>query len=311
MTFSLVARDPTTGELGVASASHCLAVGASVTWAEAGVGVIATQAISGLSYGPRGLALMRQGLSAGQALTQLLDGDLDREVRQVGYLDASGNFGIHSGNRCLAAAGIATSEHVAALGNMLDSDAVLDAMLVGFAQADGDLAHRLMAGMRSADHAGGDIRGRQSAALLVVDGQRTDAPWSGVVRDLRVDDHTDPLGELARMLELNEAFDKMSRVVFDPSGAVLGEPGSQREFVTAAAALADAAAGLDTNADATFWSAILHARWGRFAEARRLLADAARRNPRLPRFVSRLVGAGVLTPRDAASLTPESPGVQL
>jgi uncharacterized Ntn-hydrolase superfamily protein len=311
MTFSLLARDPATGTLGVASASHCLGVGAVVTWAEAGIGVIATQAIPGRWYGPRGLALMQQGLPANQALAQLLDGDLDREVRQVGYLDASGAFGIHSGDRCLAASGVAISEHAAGLGNMLDSDAVLDAMLVGFEHADGDLAHRLLAGMRSADHAGGDIRGRQSAALLVVDDRRTDALWNGVVRNLRVDDHPDPLGELTRLLDLNDAFEKMSQVVFDPSGAVLGESGAQREFATAAAVLAGVDAVLDTNPDAAFWSAVLHARWGRFTEARRLLADATTRNPRLPRFVARLAGAGILTQRDAAGLTPETPGVQL
>jgi uncharacterized Ntn-hydrolase superfamily protein len=311
MTFSLLARDAATGELAVASASHYLAVGAMVTWAEVGVGVVANQAISDRAYGSRGLALMRQGQSASQALTQLLDADLERELRQVGYLDASGGFGIHSGSRCVAAAGVAISEHAVALGNMLDSDAVLDAMLVGFEQADGDLAHRLVAGLRSADQAGGDIRGRQSAALLVVDGRHTDAPWNGVVRNLRVDDHPDPLGELARLLDLSDAFDKISRVVFDPAGAVLGGCGSEHEFATAAGELAAADAALDTNPEAAFWSAMLHARQGRFTKARRLLADATRRNPRLARFVSRLPGAGILTPQDAASLMSETPGVQL
>jgi uncharacterized Ntn-hydrolase superfamily protein len=310
MTFSLIARDATTGVLGVASQSHYLGVGAMVTWAEAGVGAVATQAISGRSYGPRGLALMRQGRSASQALSQLLDADPDRELRQVGYLDARGSFGFHTGNRCVGAAGVAISEHALALGNMLDSDAVLDAMLVGFEQAEGDLAHRLVAGLHSADCAGGDIRGRQSAALLVVDGRRTEQ-WNGVVRDLRVDDHLDPLGELARLVDLNDAFDHIARVVFDPAGAVFGTVGSEREFATAAAVLADADAVLGTNPEAASWAAVLHARRGRFAEARRLLADATRRNPRLPRFVSRLAAVGILTPQDAARLAPEAPSVEL
>ncbi len=311
MTFSLLAHDPDTGQLGVASQSHYLGIGALVTWAEAGVGAVATQAISDHSYGPRGLALMRQGLSAGEALQQLLDTDLERELRQVGYLDAAGNFGIHSGSRCVPAAGVATSEHAAALGNMLDSDAVLDAMLVGFEQADGDLAHRLVAALRSADLAGGDIRGRQSAALLVVAGRLGDAPSTGVVRDLRVDDHLDPVSELARLLDLNDAFEKVSQVAFDPGGAVLSGYATDSEFAEAAATLADADAVLGDNPEAAFWSAVLHARWGRFAEARRLLAHAAERNPRLPRFVSRLADAAILTRQQAASLAPEAPIVQL
>lgn len=301
MTFSLLAGDPATGALGVASQSHYLGVGAVVTWAEAGVGVVATQAFPDRGYGPRGLALMRDGNSAREALTLLLGADPDRELRQVGYLDSSGRFGIHSGKRCVAAAGVATADHAAALGNMLDSDAVLGAMLRGFEEAEGDLAHRLVAGLRSGDDAGGDIRGSQSAALMVVDGQCTDAPWDGVLRDVRVDDHPDPIGELTRLIDLNDAYDEVSRVVFNPSGAVLG--GRDAEFAAAAASLEAADGVLGPNPEATFWSAVLHARWGRHDEARRLLADAARRNPRLPRFVERLAEAGILTADEAALLS--------
>lgn len=301
MTFSLLARDPATAALGVASQSNYLGVGAVVTWAEAGVGVVATQAIPDRGYGPRGLALMRDGNSAREALGLLLDADTDRELRQVGYLDPSGCFGIHTGGRCVAAAGVAMNDHAAAVGNMLDSDAVLDAMLRGFEQAEGDLAHRLVAGLRGGDAAGGDIRGSQSAALLVVDGRRTDAPWDSVLRDVRVDDHVDPVGELARLVNLSDAFDEVSRVVFDPSGVFLGPRRS--EFSAAAAALADADRVLDPNPEAMFWSAVLHARWGRPAEARRLFAEAARRNPRLLRFVGRLAYAGILTADEAALLS--------
>jgi uncharacterized Ntn-hydrolase superfamily protein len=303
MTFSLLAREPATGALGVASQSHYLGVGAVVTWAEAGVGVVATQAIPDRAYGPRGLALMRQGNSAAEALSLLLDADPHRELRQVAYLDSSGCLGIHSGNRCVATADVAANDHAAALGNMLDSDAVLGAMLRGFEQAEGDLAHRLIAGLHSGDRAGGDIRGSQSAALLVVDGRRTDAPWEGLLHDLRVDDHADPIGELARLVDLHDAFDKVSRVVFNPSGAILGAQRSDAEFTAAATALAAADSVLGPNPEATFWSAVLHARWGQSAEAQRLLADATRRNPRLPRFVARLADAGILTAEDAALLS--------
>lgn len=310
MTFSLLARDPATGQLGVASQSHYLGVGSVVTWAEAGVGVVATQAFAVRSYGPRGLALMRAGSSASEALAQLLDEDPDREIRQIAFLDSSGDIGIHGGTRCVGAAGIVRGHHCVALGNMLDNGDVPAAMLTGYQQADGDLAHGLVAGLCSADHAGGDIRGRQSAALLVVDGRRTDAPWDGLVRDLRVEDHPDPISELSRLVDLNDTFDAVSQVVFDPNGAVLGGRGSvsDADFSLAAAALADADGGLNGNPEATFWSAVLHARWGRSADARRLLAEAAMRNPRLPRFLLCLVDAGILT-RDefrACATTAES-----
>ncbi|OBI49771.1 hypothetical protein A5707_16265 [Mycobacterium kyorinense] len=300
MTFSLLARDPATGALGVASQSHYLGVGAVVTWAEAGVGVVATQAFPERSYGPQGLALMRDGQSAREALSLLVDADPDRELRQVGYL-GPGGFGLHSGERCVAAAGVAVTDHAAALGNMLDSDDVLGAMLRGFEGADGDLAHRLLAGLRGGEEAGGDIRGSQSAALLVVDGQRTDSPWDGVLRDVRVDDHPDPIGELSRLIKLADAYDEVSRVVFNPLGVVLG--GHDTEFAAAAVALAAADDVLGPNPEATFWSAVLHARWGQRAEARRLLADAAQRNPRLPRFVTRLADAGILTADEAEVLS--------
>ena len=301
MTFSLLARDPLTGALGVASQSHYLGVGPAVTWAEAGIGVVATQAIPQRSYGPRGLALMRRGNSAGEALSMLLDADPNRELRQIAYLDAAGRFAIHSGKRCVAAAGAVSSQHAAAVGNMLDNPAVLDAMLAGFEQAEGDLAHRLILGLRDGELAGGDIRGQQSAALLVVEGRPTDTPWDGVLRDLRVDDHVNPIGELARLLRLNDAYDQVSQVVFDPSGAVLGKH-SDTKFAAAAAALAEADKVLDDNPEAVFWSAVLHARWGRAREARRLAADAARRNPRLNRFVQRLTDAGILTREELSRL---------
>ncbi|MDH6194828.1 putative Ntn-hydrolase superfamily protein [Mycobacterium frederiksbergense] len=293
MTFSLLARDPSTGQLGVASQSHYLGVGSVVTWAEAGVGAVATQAFAVRAYGPRGLALMRAGAPADEALSRLLDEDADREIRQIAFLDADGNIGIHSGTRCVGAAGVARGEHAVALGNMLDNDAVPAAMVRGFEAADGDLAHRLVSGLRAGDCAGGDIRGRQSAALLVVDGQHTDAPWDGVVRELRVEDHADPIAELARLVDLNDAFDLMSQVVFDPNGAVLG-PVADADFAGGAAALAGAREVLGDNPEATFWSAVLHTRWGRSAEAARLLAEGAQINPRLPAFLQRLGEVGIV-----------------
>ncbi|HET7739191.1 MAG TPA: DUF1028 domain-containing protein [Mycobacterium sp.] len=296
MTFSLLARDSATGQLGVAAQSHYLGVGSVVTWAEAGVGVVATQAFAARSYGPRGLALMRARTPADAALAALIEQDSDPEIRQVAFLDTSGDFAVHNGDRCVGAAGVAHGEYAVALGNMLDNTEVPDAMLRGFDEADGELAHRLVAGLLAGDQAGGDIRGRQSAALLVVDGGRTDTPWDGIVRDLRVEDHPDPVAELARLINLNDAFDLVSQVVFDPAGAILGDhgSGSENQFRSAAAALVDAGLVLGDNPEATFWSAVLHARHGRHTDADRLLGEATRHNPRLPRFMAALRAAGIL-----------------
>ncbi|BBX27681.1 DUF1028 domain-containing protein [Mycolicibacterium alvei] len=302
MTFSLLARDPVTGQLGVASQSHYLGVGSVVTWAEAGIGVVATQAFAVRGYGPRGLALMRAGSPAPDALAQLLGADADCEMRQVAFLDAAGEFGIHTGTRCVGSAGVARGEHVVGLGNMLDNGDVPQAMVRGFHGDDGDLAHRLVAGLLAADEAGGDIRGRQSAAVLVVDGAPTDAPWDGIVRDLRVDDHPDPIGELHRLLDLNDAVDDMSQVVFAPNGPILGPPQPDSAYRSAAASLAAVAERLGDNPEATFWEAVLQARWGRAGEAKGLLETAARHNPRLPTFFSRLADAGILTPENISGL---------
>ncbi len=303
MTFSLLARDPLTGQLGVASQSHYMGVGSVVTWAEAGIGVVATQAFAVRGYGPRGLALMRAGNPAPNALEQLLQADADREFRQVAFLDAAGEFGIHSGIRCVGAAGVARGAHVVGLGNMLDNDEVPQAMVRGFESAEGDLAHRLLAGLLAADEAGGDIRGRQSAAVLVVDGAPTDAPWDGIVRELRVEDHQDPIGELNRLLDLNDAVEDMSRVVFDPNGPILGPPQPDSVYHSAAASLAAVATVLGDNPEAIFWQAVLQARFGRTDDARRLLETATRHNPRLGTFFSRLADAGILTPQSVSVLT--------
>lgn len=305
MTFSLLARDAATGQLGVASQSHYLGVGSVVTWAEPGVGVAATQAFALRSYGPRSLALVRAGFPPRDALDRLLDEDTHPEVRQVALLDADGRIGFHSGRRCVGALGVAVGDQAVALGNMLDNDDVVPALLRGYEQADGDLAHRLVAGLAAAETAGGDIRGSQSAALLVVAGRggnAADAPWDGIVRDLRVEDHGDPVGELSRLLSLSDGFDRMSRVVFDPGGAVVGERRCGQGFGAGARELADAARALDANPEATFWSAVLHARWGQTDTAQRLFSEASQLNPRLDRFVGQLGEAGILTPDEVASL---------
>ena len=234
---------------------------------------------------------MRAGNPAPDALRQLLQADADRDDQTSGVPGRSGEFGIHSGTRCVGAAGVARGEHVIGLGNMLDNDEVPQAMVRGFENADGDLTHRLLVGLHAADEAGGDIRGRQSAAVLVVDGAPTDAPWNGIVQELRVDDHQDPIGELNRLLDLNDAVEDMSQVVFDPNGPVLGPPQPDSVYHSAAASLTAVATVLGDNPEATFWEAVLQARWGRTDDARRLLETATLHNPRPGTFFSRLARA--------------------
>lgn len=308
MTFSLLAYDPVAGQLGVVSQSHYPGVGSVVTWAEAGVGAIVTQAFAEPSYGARGVTLLRDGMAADDALARLVADDDAPELRQVGIIDAAGNIATHTGRRCVPAIGETRVPHAIALGNTLDSDAVTNAMVDGYTHADGDLAHRLVAGLRAGETAGGDIRGRQSAALRLVSAQQTAAPLAGVVRDLRVDDHADPIGELGRLVDLYDIFDIVSEAVFDPDGVVLGDRDAHDARTVAAAAnrLVHADEALGSNPEAAFWAAVVHVRAGQVDRARRLLGTAVRRNPRLPRLFHRLVDTGILTEADVNAVTHAS-----
>lgn len=198
-TFSIVAADPETGELGVAVASKFLAVGAVVPWARAGAGAVATQSYANTSYGPRGLELMAAGLSAEQALARLLADDPDRALRQVGVVDARGGAATFTGEGCHAWAGGRTGRGYAVQGNILTGPEVVDAMAAAFEQARGTLAERLLAALAAGDAAGGDRRGRQSAALLVVKERGGYGGFNDRYVDLRVDDHPDPVRELQRL----------------------------------------------------------------------------------------------------------------
>ena len=212
MTFSIVARDPATGQLGVAIATCALAVGRAAPWARAGVGAVATQALSQRGYGPRLLDRLAAGDAAEDALDQLLAQDQDADQRQVAVVGAAGAPAAWTGVGCLSACGHRTGEDTSAQGNMLASRSVVPSVAEGYADASGDatgdFAARLVAALRAGDTAGGDLRGRQSAALLVVSGARDDeAPWEGVLVDLRVDDAADPVGELERLLRLQRAYE--------------------------------------------------------------------------------------------------------
>jgi len=208
MTFSVVARDPASGQLGVAVATCTLAVGRAAPWARAGVGAVATQASSNRGYGPRLLHRLAAGDPAGAALDDLLAADPDADQRQVGVLGPHGEPAAWTGGECLSACGHVSGGDFAAQGNMLASRSVVPSLADGYREAAGDLAARLVAGLGAGQDAGGDLRGRQSAALLVVSGTRDDeVPWDGVLVDLRVDDAPDPVAELGRLLRLQRAYE--------------------------------------------------------------------------------------------------------
>ncbi len=205
-TYSIVARDPATGEMGVAVQSHYFSVGPVVPWAEAGVGAVATQSLVLVDYGPNGLDLMRSGLTAKQALDSLLKADAHNEGRQVAMVDAKGNVAAYSGPNCIPFAGHHTGNQYSAQANLMANDTVWPAMAAAYEKAQGDLGERLMQALEAAQKAGGDIRGKQSAAIVVVKAQSSGKPWNDRVFDLRVEDNPEPLKELRRLMRLKRAY---------------------------------------------------------------------------------------------------------
>jgi uncharacterized Ntn-hydrolase superfamily protein len=202
-TYSIVARDPESGEVGVAVQSHWFSVGSVVSWARAGVGAVATQSIGEPSYGPNALALLADGATPSDALAQLVAADDRSQFRQVAVVDASGRVAVHTGERCIAFAGDQTGDGYSVQANMMANPGVWPAMARGFEAADGPLARRLVAALRAAEAAGGDVRGRQSAAIAVA--PSAGEPWR-LSTDLRVEDHPEPLDELERLLDVADAY---------------------------------------------------------------------------------------------------------
>lgn len=297
MTYSIVARDPKTGDLGVAVQSHWFSVGAGVTWAESGVGAIATQSFVEPAYGPRGLALLRLGLDPATALAALTGADVDQARRQVAFVDAGGRVAAHTGEQCIEAAGHVTAEGVSCQANMMRSPRVWPAMLEAYQASDGDLADRLLAALDAAEGEGGDLRGRQSAAMLIVKGTGSGQPWQDRTVDLRVDDAPDPLAELRRLLSLQRGYEHME--VAEQRQVAGDINGSLEEYQQARALLAG-------NDEATFWAAVLMADAGRVEEARRLLAGIAPREPGWRDLLLRLPAAGLLANRDAVATLLET-----
>ncbi|MCB0832341.1 MAG: DUF1028 domain-containing protein [Bacteroidetes bacterium] len=210
-TYSIVARDPDTGEMGVAVQSHWFSVGSVVSWAEAGVGAIATQSFVNVSFGPRGLELLKSGKSAQETLDALLASDDGRDVRQVGIVDSKGNVAAWTGKSCIPAAGHFVGKNYSVEANLMLNDKVWPAMSRAFESSKGPLAERMLAALEAAQEVGGDIRGRQSCAILVVIGTSTGRLWEDRLIDLRIEDHPTPISEMKRLLRLFRAYEHMNK----------------------------------------------------------------------------------------------------
>lgn len=253
-TFSIVARDPATGEFGVAVQSHWFSVGSIVPWAEAGIGAVATQSFVDPSYGRLGLDLMRAGKSAPDALKALLAGDDGRDVRQVAMIDAQGRVAAHTGSKDIQAAGHIVGKDYSVQANLMLNDKVWPAMSRAFENTKGDLAERMMAALDAAQEAGGDIRGRQSAALIVVTGKPTGQAWNDRIFDLRVDDSPEPLKELRRLVTLQRAYNHMN--AGDLAVEQKDNERALREYGAAAELAPD-------NAEMVYWHAVALVNMGR------------------------------------------------
>ena len=211
-TFSIIARDKVTGEMAVAVQSHWFAVGTSVSWGKSGVGVVATQSFINPAYGPKGFALMEEGKSATEALRLLVSKDEGRDVRQVAMLDVNGNVNAFTGDKCIIYANQIIGDNFSVQANMMLTDKVVPAMAKAFRESENlPLAERMIKVLKAAQKEGGDIRGKQSAALIVVGPDKVKESWKDKLIDLRVDDHEDPIEELERLLNVYHAYEFMNK----------------------------------------------------------------------------------------------------
>jgi uncharacterized Ntn-hydrolase superfamily protein len=288
MTYSIVARDPASGELGVAVQSHWFSVGSAVPWAEAGVGAVATQSFVEPSYGPLGLELMRLGRSGPDALRALVSTDADSAVRQVAMIDARGRVAAWTGGRNIRAAGNHVGRGYSVQANLMDSATVWGAMARAYEGARGDLAERLLQALEAAQRAGGDIRGRQSAAIVVVAATGTGRPWVDRIVDLRVEDNPEPVRELRRLVTLNRLYRNLNE---GDAAVTRNDPTAAAEaYGRATTLLPDAA----TNGEAVFWTGISFASARQVDRAIPFLRRAYAVWPKWAELVRRLPAAGLL-----------------
>jgi uncharacterized Ntn-hydrolase superfamily protein len=284
-TYSIVARDTLTGEMGVAVQSHWYSVGTIVSWGEAGVGVVATQSFVNPSFGPRGLALLKQGLNANQVLDLLIETDEGKDVRQLAILDSKGNSAAYTGQYCIEEAGHFVGSHYSVQANMMLNNTVWEKMSEAFEKSEGNLAERLLLTLEAAQNAGGDIRGKQSAALLIVKPESTGQAWLDRSVDIRVDDHPEPLKELRRILKVHRAYEHMNKgdLAIENNNMEL----AMKEYSAAEELFPE-------NEEMKYWHAVTLANIGQITESLPLFKDVFSKNKNWVTLTSRLKKSNLL-----------------
>lgn len=292
-TYSIVARDTVTGEMGVAVQSHWFSVGSIVGWAESGVGAIATQSLVNISFGPRGLEMLRQGMNAQQVVEALISEDEGRDYRQLAIVDAGGSVAAYTGKNCIPDAGHIIGNNFSVQANLMVNDKVWSAMEKAFVNSKEPLAERMIEALIAAQNEGGDIRGQQSASILVVRGESTGKIWEDRLIDLRVEDHPDPVNELKRLLKVYRAYEHMN------NGDLAIEKG---DFELATNEYSSAEKMFTENLEMKYWHAVTLASIGKVDESLPLFKEVFAKDENLPEskagwrtLTPRLVPIGLLT----------------
>ena len=289
-TYSIVARDPVTGEMGVAVQSHWFSVGSIVSWGEAGVGVVATQSFVNPAFGPDGLELLKSGMTAEQVVDKLIAEDEGRDVRQLAIIDVNGKVKSYTGKNCIPGAGNIVGENYSVQANLMLNDKVPGAMSKAFEESRGPLAERLMAALFAAQEVGGDIRGKQSAAILVVKGRSTGQVWEDRLIDLRVEDNPEPLKELNRLLKVHRAYGHMNAGDLAVEHADMEL--AMKEYATAEEMFPD-------NEEMKYWHAVTLATNGDVESSLPLFKDVFQKNKNWKILTPRLVPIGLLNVSEA------------
>jgi len=284
-TFSIVARDSVTGDIGVAVQSHWFSVGSVVSWAEAGVGAVATQSLVNTSFGPRGLDLLKAGLTPAEALDELIEEDEGRAFRQVAIIDTEGRVAAYTGEKCIAEAGHITGAEFSVQANMMLNDTVWPAMAETFRTTEGPLAERMVAALQAAQLEGGDIRGQQSASIIVVKGEKSGKPWEDRKLELRVEDHPKAVDEITRLLKVHRAYEHMNRgdlaIEHGDVDKALEEYGAAQKM-------------FPNNVEMKYWTAVSLANVGKLDRALPLFREVFGQDAHWVELTRRIVPNGIL-----------------
>jgi len=284
-TYSIIARDEVSGELGVAVQSHWFSVGSLVPWAKAGVGAIATQSFVKVEYGTDGLALMESGMTSTEALQALLAEDEGQAVRQVAMIDFNGNVATHTGESCIEYAGHIIGKNYSVQANVMTKNTVTKAMVNAFENSKGDLADKMMAALEAAEEEGGDLRGKQSASMLIVSGNPTGISWKDTKLNLSIEDNPKPLIELKRLIRIHRAYEHVN----------IGDQYIQEgEIDKALIEYKKAIEYYPENSELSYWSAIALVNNNRLNDALSIFENIFQNNPNLKEMTPRLFDSGIL-----------------